>query len=426
MNLEQLLKSMTNVTPNDEQIIRIEKVRESYKEVARTLYENFFDKSSKKYSIGGRKLMKKLLIVLFIFLLSMSVYADTGYKKDNPDNFKVLKKDILKAYSTEPVITSFDLSAKMPMVMDQGNLGSCASCSVGYYLNGYLQGQDCNWYTKGSRFSPSFLYNFIKNYQSTTGGTSFGDNLNVLLNQGGCQWGYMPYTINSTVKPITAAVTDAAKYKISTYGLVSNTPDDIESFKAWLTTMQIPICIGIPISADFNTINSSNQVYDVFESNTFYGYHAITIVGFDDNKQAFKFVNSWGSSWGLSGYGWISYNKFLPDDIYGYSALDLESGDQLKYDEVYISSYAVSSPNYVGTQWKFYINGKKVSKGTKYYTTNPKITLKVVEDDPTLDDITIITKTLNYGSNTFYVTVKENGGKYKGKTVKIKFCIVRL
>lgn len=380
--------------------------------------------------------MKRIVILVLVVFSVLSVNCvncfasdcagNCGYIIDNPDNFKVLKKDILKAYSTDPVITSFDLSSKMPIVMNQGGLGSCASCSVGYYLNGYLQGQDCNWNMKGSRFSPSFLYNTIKNFQSTTGGTSFESNFDILLSKGGCQWGYMPYTTNSTVKPTTAATTDALKYKLDLYGLVSNQPNDFTSFKNWLVTMQIPICIGIPISADFNNINSVNQVYDVFDPASFVGYHAITIVGFDDSKNAFKFVNSWGSSYGLNGYGWISYNKFLPDDIYGYTALDLDSGTQIKLDEFYINSYTVSKPNYVGSDWKFYINGKKVSTGTRIYTTNPKITLKVVEDDSLYDDISTVTKSLNYGSNSISVVVKENSGKYKGKTVTLKFNIVRL
>lgn len=59
MNLEQLLKSMTNVTPNEEQIIRIEKVRESYKEVAMTLYENC--KSNRNLSIAITELENSLM-----------------------------------------------------------------------------------------------------------------------------------------------------------------------------------------------------------------------------------------------------------------------------------------------------------------------------------------------------------------------------
>jgi len=40
------------------------------------------------------------------------------------------------------------------------------------------------------------------------------------------------------------------------------------------------------------------------------GGHAVAIVGYDDSKQAFKIANSWGTGWGVNGYGWISYQLF--------------------------------------------------------------------------------------------------------------------
>src|SRR5690606_18271938 len=37
--------------------------------------------------------------------------------------------------------------------------------------------------------------------------------------------------------------------------------------------------------------------------------HAITITGWDDNKQAWLIKNSWGELWGEKGYGWIGYDS---------------------------------------------------------------------------------------------------------------------
>ncbi len=38
------------------------------------------------------------------------------------------------------------------------------------------------------------------------------------------------------------------------------------------------------------------------------GGHAIAIVGYDDSKQMFTFQNSWGSSWGDKGFGYLPYS----------------------------------------------------------------------------------------------------------------------
>jgi transcription initiation factor IIF auxiliary subunit len=34
------------------------------------------------------------------------------------------------------------------------------------------------------------------------------------------------------------------------------------------------------------------------------------VVGYDDTKEAFKLMNSWGDDWGVDGFCWIDYNSF--------------------------------------------------------------------------------------------------------------------
>ncbi len=40
------------------------------------------------------------------------------------------------------------------------------------------------------------------------------------------------------------------------------------------------------------------------------GSHAVCILGYNDHKGMFKFVNSWGTSWGDKGFGYFSYEFF--------------------------------------------------------------------------------------------------------------------
>jgi Papain family cysteine protease len=39
-----------------------------------------------------------------------------------------------------------------------------------------------------------------------------------------------------------------------------------------------------------------------------HGGHAMTIVGYDERRQAFRLINSWGKGWGEHGYAWVSYD----------------------------------------------------------------------------------------------------------------------
>ncbi|MFT7620095.1 MAG: hypothetical protein ACI97A_003752 [Planctomycetota bacterium] len=41
-----------------------------------------------------------------------------------------------------------------------------------------------------------------------------------------------------------------------------------------------------------------------------HGKHAMIIVGYDDKRNCFLVQNSWGTSWGWQGYGWLAYDLF--------------------------------------------------------------------------------------------------------------------
>ena len=60
-----------------------------------------------------------------------------------------------------------------------------------------------------------------------------------------------------------------------------------------------------PGSVDYLT--ESNPVYDD-DSGARRGAHAVVVVGYDDQRSAFKIANSWGTDWGIGGYGWIDYD----------------------------------------------------------------------------------------------------------------------
>jgi cathepsin L len=69
-----------------------------------------------------------------------------------------------------------------------------------------------------------------------------------------------------------------------------------------------PISVGIYATAAMQSYGPGGQVFN--EQNNGNGTnHAIVIIGWNDAKQAWLIKNSWGTSWGDGGFGWIHYGS---------------------------------------------------------------------------------------------------------------------
>jgi len=206
--------------------------------------------------------------------------------------------------------SSVDLSANMPPVGDQGNQSSCVAFACAYAAKTLsekpYQGWDVN--TPHCQFSPSFVYNQAKNSHCNDSSSAQGMYVSAaleLLKNKGCDYLEMfPYTSEyCDAMPDKPSLDRASFYKINEWHTL---PTDVVDYKTALVA-GYPVIITVYIYPDFDNLYSGNPVYDNLSGNP-RGYHAVCIVGYDDAKGAFKFVNSWGTDWGLGGYGWISYS----------------------------------------------------------------------------------------------------------------------
>jgi hypothetical protein len=226
----------------------------------------------------------------------------------------------LLSLSTLP--SASDLSAKMPPVGYQGQEGSCVAWATAYAMRGYEARQDV-WSGIAPQsadptvnFSPSFVYNQLDGGKDA--GITIPAALTLLHQKGTATLADMPYVAGQyTTQPSAAALADAAHYKIATFGFIA--PSDLTSIKAQVVA-GIPVMLAIKVYANLYALGS-NQVYTGI-SGTYEGGHAVTVVGYDDAKAAVKFINSWGTGWGTSGYGWISYAALNQITVEAYSAID--------------------------------------------------------------------------------------------------------
>jgi hypothetical protein len=120
----------------------------------------------------------------------------------------------------------------------------------------------------------------------------------------------MPYSDRDyRTQPSAEALQEAAQFK----GAAKYTATSTQAIKAALAN-RLPVVAGIFVYKSFKYLSGRNAVYNTAGTPCDHPDlscgHAVTIVGYDDDKYggAFKVINSWGQDWGDDGYFWLPYS----------------------------------------------------------------------------------------------------------------------
>lgn len=204
------------------------------------------------------------------------------------------------------------LTEWLPPVGNQGRQGSCGGWATAYYVYSYAVAKQRKLTPeqradKRFQFSPAFLYNQV-NGGERLGGSNMPTLFKLMAEKGCATMAEMPYSEEDwTSQPSPAALTRGEKYKIRSAGmLAAKGKVDVNLLKTWLAEVQTPLIFCIPIYQDFPASSVGSDYVYSDTTTTVRGLHAITCVGYDDDKKAFRLVNSWGAGWGDKGFVWVS------------------------------------------------------------------------------------------------------------------------
>lgn len=243
-----------------------------------------------------------------------------GLGGTNGDNLDEIEDDInLGNLGSGSLPSSVDLSSNFPPIGNQGSYGTCVAWAVGYNHKSFLEAWDDDHrtsFTESQKFSPKYLFWSIPSASkgADCNGTGFEPAYDILMSKGISTMATSPYTglgdCSST--PSSSENTNAGQYKIQSYREVEVNTQKIKEYLA----QNRALSFGAKLGDNFMAANS-----DAVHSSDTYGYsgqhayHAMTLCGYDDSKQAFRIVNSWGTSWGDNGYLWVDYDFFTGGDF---------------------------------------------------------------------------------------------------------------
>jgi len=221
-----------------------------------------------------------------------------------------------------------DLSSRMPPVGDQRHSQSCVAWSTAYAARSYYTSaiENRNVSQPANLPSPNYVYHLARGNGSCDNGTTFGRAVDV-LRHGALSLAEYPF--NDACLPAASpdAVARAHDFKVN--GMTRVDFNQVDDIKAQLAQNN-PVLIAFHDSTAWQKLRGP----EVFREpgpptdDKVQGWHAMTIVGYDERKQAFRLINSWGPRWGDHGYAWFSYNLLAQHRIREAYVLNVVPGPQ--------------------------------------------------------------------------------------------------
>jgi C1A family cysteine protease len=294
------------------------------------------------------QLMKKFRANLFIFLFAAaSVFGqgEQSYVKgaifDEEAYNQLPRKAALATRAYEGLPKSFSLKQYAPLPGDQTDYGTCVAWASAYAARTISESvaldRKNQTETTGNVFSPVYIYRNIRpDDPECQQGAQIYSALNLMRDSGAVKMLDIERSI-AFPRVDLSNYSESKKYPIAGYVTLFSRED--RQKPALITRIvKKSIAEGKPVVIGMNTPDSFLEARTVWEPSedpdTFYGGHAMCVVGYDDNRGAFELINSWGRKWGNGGFIWVPYAAFVDFVMESYELIENLAiySDAIKYE----------------------------------------------------------------------------------------------
>ncbi len=235
---------------------------------------------------------------------------------------------------------AMSLRQYLPPVANQGNQGSCVGWATAYAARTLLKAKEIGAEsgTRDLAMSPAYVFNQIA--LPGCNGSQIHKALRLMSEQGVAPLSEFPYDENSCTRvPDSSARAVAGDARIKDYNrLWGETGRNKHVATRRALSAGNPVVIGMmvgdsmmryegdgayrPFAEEYDLMRDLDYALDTGKL----GGHAMTVIGYDDNRGdgAFQIVNSWGRDWGEDGLFWLSYSDFNAFVVQGYEVVPLD------------------------------------------------------------------------------------------------------
>lgn len=237
----------------------------------------------------------------------------TGAEPIDPGEYDTLPKvGQFRAFLPKQV----DLAPLFPKPGYQGAQPNCVAWATTYAAHSFLVAET----TDGSGptvdpMSPAYVYNRLRKPGSACDrAIRIVDALKLLQTEGTVPLSDFPDEISRCSIPAPEALIGKAKAnRLSDWRAIARSRRSdgskvvLDDIKGALFRGE-PVVFAMPVMTDFKALRGDTVYHHDMPENS--NWHAMAVVGYDEVRQAFRVVNSWGTHWGDAGYAWIGYSTF--------------------------------------------------------------------------------------------------------------------
>ena len=194
-----------------------------------------------------------------------------------------------------------DLRPLSTGIMNQGDLGTCGVSAITSFLEFFVR----------ERLSVLYLYwtsrvLVRKELPYDDSGVELRDVLEALRLHGIPRVDAWPYDVTRFhERPAEEAFAEAAKFKPTEFKALASLAEMKDSLKR-----ERPFFVDVffsPMSYGRHTSETGEVPHPPSETWDESCEHTCLVMGFDDTRQVLIFQNTWGTSWGAGGYGFLPY-----------------------------------------------------------------------------------------------------------------------
>jgi hypothetical protein len=268
----------------------------------------------------------KLLFSLFLFSSTVSAQGTypTGEIFD-PETYNQLPlKAKVSTRTLLPPRASVEQYAPTPG--NQGDFMTCSAWSSAYHFRTIIEAKQRGVTDRAAidrlAYSPTWVYEILKPEGDGACGQGLmtAKTLLVFKELGVPSYAKLPFscytgTQRERFARLDPLMEEAARARIRDLQILFLAKEGIEPTDK-IRAIKKVLAEGAPVLVSHTLYDSFHSAKDVWrtlpgedQASDRHGSHAMVIVGYDDEKYggAFRYLNSWGSSWGDGGYLWVPY-----------------------------------------------------------------------------------------------------------------------